>query len=192
MNKAAIVDTDTVKGLIAIQPDIIYELKKRSLRKRLIVFISRLEQIPEVLPEDLQPLVNNYWPGPLTIVLNGTSYRMPKYQPLLHLIDEVGPLYSSSANLSDQPPVTNLAEIQTQFQGKINKLIIVEANSFHPAKISRIASTIFDYNQKKILRSGEISAEQISAYVPVKKDRPINLFLSFLRKKNAARNNHNK
>lgn len=44
--KAAIVPTDTVAGLICINPKLIYSIKKRSKKKKLITFVCNLDQIP--------------------------------------------------------------------------------------------------------------------------------------------------
>lgn len=60
MNKAAVVKTDTLYGLIALNASVIYEVKKRPSKKRLISFISQISQIPHQLPDDLKQLVQEY------------------------------------------------------------------------------------------------------------------------------------
>lgn len=60
MAKAAVVTTDTLIALIAITPKVIYELKKRPLRKQLILFVSKIEQLGTNLPEDLTNLLQHY------------------------------------------------------------------------------------------------------------------------------------
>lgn len=166
MAKAAVVATDTLIALIAITPKVIYELKKRPLRKQLILFVSKIEQLGTNLPEDLTNLLQHYWPGPLTVVYKKTAYRMPKHFDLIALINLTGPLYSSSANLSGQLTLTDFSKIAKVFHKDIYRLIFVTSNPSLPS--SSVASTIYDYDRKEILRLGEISQKQISRYVTVK------------------------
>lgn len=78
------VPTDTVYGLVcnafdpvAIQK--IYDLKGRDYKKPLPVFLHSSEQLPLVakdISKEVFPLVNAYWPGPLTLVLKTASVAL--------------------------------------------------------------------------------------------------------------------
>lgn len=133
--------TDTLYGLIgsAFLPDAIdriYELKRRDPQKPLIVLISdiaQLEQFGIELSEDLMIQLQNYWPGPHSIVLpsiddqfeylsRGTdsiAFRLPDKPELTQLIDQVGPLVAPSANVEGLPPATTIEEAQKYFGSDI-------------------------------------------------------------------------
>lgn len=166
MNKAGVLKTDTLYGLIALNPHVIYEVKKRPTKKRLISFISEIEQIPHKLPDDLLQLITEFWPGPLTIIYKKNSYRMPNCQQLLNLINIIGPVYSSSANLSGDVIAKNLDDIIKQLQPKIYKLIFIND---HEQTLSFINSTIYDYDNKTVVRIGEIDIDDIQKFVTIKK-----------------------
>lgn len=133
--------TDTLYGLIgsALLPDTIdriYELKRRDLRKPLIVLISdliQLEQFGIELSEGLIMQLQNYWPGPYSIILpsiddqfeylsRGTdtiAFRLPDKPELLELISQVGPIVAPSANVEGLPPATTVEEAQRYFGSDI-------------------------------------------------------------------------
>jgi L-threonylcarbamoyladenylate synthase len=105
-NKACVVETDTVMGVLAKDPKIIYELKKRDQAKKLILFIPSRKQVTGLSSEH-NALINQFWPGQLTIIFKGVGYRLPNHPKLIKIIEKTGPLYSSSANLSGNEPVKN-------------------------------------------------------------------------------------
>ena len=93
--KAAIIPTDTVAGIVCLDAKTIYSIKKRDRSKKLITFICNLDQV-ENKSEKFIKLAKNLWPGKITLITKGVSYRMPNSSFVLRLISKVGPLYSSS------------------------------------------------------------------------------------------------
>lgn len=154
--KAAIVPTDTVAGLICINPKLIYSIKKRSKKKKLITFVCNLDQIPNK-SENFIKIAKRFWPGQLTLINNGISYRMPNSSFLLNLISKVGPVYSSSANLSNKEPIETVDDIKEQFGLKNKNLIFINANY----NKGNTASTVYNVDKDKIEREGIIKYEQI-------------------------------
>jgi tRNA A37 threonylcarbamoyladenosine synthetase subunit TsaC/SUA5/YrdC len=51
-NKAAIIETDTVMGVISKNADLIYKIKKRSLNKRVILFVSNFSSIKNLTKKE--------------------------------------------------------------------------------------------------------------------------------------------
>jgi tRNA threonylcarbamoyl adenosine modification protein (Sua5/YciO/YrdC/YwlC family) len=110
--------TDTIYGLHAVAANAeavarIAELKGRDEQaKPFIVLASSIAQLPDLgitaSPDVLQALAS-LWPAPLTAVLprGGTSLavRVPDVLWLRALADRTGPLVSTSANRSGEPPV---------------------------------------------------------------------------------------
>lgn len=158
--KAAIIPTDTVAGIVCLDAKTIYSIKKRDRSKKLITFICNLDQV-ENKSEKFIKLAKNLWPGKITLITKGVSYRMPNSSFVLRLISKVGPLYSSSANLSNQDPITNVDEVINQFGIKNNNLIYVNSNysrEFMP-------STIYNVDRDKLVRQGKITYEQIKKFI---------------------------
>jgi L-threonylcarbamoyladenylate synthase len=81
---------------------------------------------------------------------------MPNHPQLLKIIERVGPIYSSSANISGEEPINNHLEAIKKFEKFANKLIIVEGK-----KISNLPSTIYSFDTKKEIRKGNININVI-------------------------------
>lgn len=154
--KAAIVSTDTVSGLLSLNKPLIYKIKRRDKNKKLIKFVSNLDQIPDV-NETFKKLANKFWPGKLTLIYKKESYRMPNDQFILNLIDKTGPLYSSSANLSGNPPITNIIDAFESFNKYKSDIIFIEGDYYQ----NNQPSTIYDIDTNTLKREGEIKYEWI-------------------------------
>jgi L-threonylcarbamoyladenylate synthase len=127
------------------------------------------------LVEDLGPygqiLIDEFWPGGLTIVcranrsLNwdlgdtrGTvAVRMPLHPVALDLLKETGPLAVSSANRTGSPAATTAADAQEQLGHAVS--VYLDAG---PCS-SDVASTIVDLtgDVPRLLRAGAVSVGQL-------------------------------
>lgn len=124
--------TDTVWGLGALPTragaDAIFEIKHRPKQKHLIIMSDSFEHIKKYMtdyPKKAFELAEKYWPGALTIgvpVAETDSMafggvRVPNYKPFQELCSVIDGhcLATTSANISGQPPLTSVADIQTQF-----------------------------------------------------------------------------
>lgn len=154
--KAAIVPTDTVAGIICLNPKLIYAIKKRSRDKKLITFVCNLDQI-EKQSEKFTKIAKAFWPGKLTLINDGISYRMPNSDFILKIISKVGPIYSSSANLSGNEPITSYDDAINQFGKNNTNLIFVNSNYNN----KYLPSTIYNVDRDKLIRQGGITYEQI-------------------------------
>ena len=152
---AAIVQTDTVIGIVSHNPELIYQIKNRPSNKKLILLISNIDDVKSLTDKE-RKVINKYWPGGLTIIKNQVSYRMPNHDDLLTLIDFTGPLYSSSANISGKEPIKNTLDAFDEFSQNASKLLIVEGKT-----LSNQPSTIVDLDQMKVIRNGKINGNKI-------------------------------
>ena len=176
--------TETVYGLGANALDAdavakIYEAKGRPSDNPLIVHIARASNIGELTPA-LTPkiirLVDNFWPGPLTIVLpkkqnipdittgglDTVAIRMPDDPIALELIKKAGcPVAAPSANLSGRPSPTKGEHVVADLDGKIDAILIGS-----DCRVG-IESTVLDLTGEvpTILRPGIITAENIEAAI---------------------------
>lgn len=154
--KAIIVSTDTVSGLLSLNKSLIYKIKKRDKSKKLIKFVSNINQIPNI-NETFKKLATAFWPGKLTIIYKKESYRMPNDDFLLKLIDKTGPLYSSSANLSGHSPIIDIVGAFESFNKNKSDIIFIEGDYYKNNK----PSTIYDIDSNVLRREGEINYESI-------------------------------
>lgn len=111
----ALLPTDTVYGLHALcsnnnAADLLCDLKKRPKEKHFITLISNVNQLKDLgyYDSNFDSLFTKYWPGPNTFIINGRSFRLPDNDFLRSLIDKVGPIYSTSANISGEEISKNL------------------------------------------------------------------------------------
>ena len=112
--------TDTLPaiGCLPKFSKIIYEYKKRDRNKPLILMGSKYKQlidyVHESAREDFEKIASKYWPGALTMVIPASKQqnelltskdhtlglRIPDSSIAQALIQETGPLLTSSANIS--------------------------------------------------------------------------------------------
>lgn len=155
-DKAAIVLTDTIFGIICKKQELIYKIKHRNYEKKIIKFINDIDALN--MPKKYRDEMEKYLPGKLTFIYQGNGYRIPNDKLLLQLIKMVGPLYCSSANITNQSPITNINQSQTIFKEYEKEIFLIDKGA--PTKIF-CPSTIIDLDKKIILRHGEIDGKKI-------------------------------
>ena len=168
----AVFPTDTLPALCAYPQfsEKIWTIKKRPSNKPLILMGGCLDDLFEFVKpsaiEDGLKLAKNYWPGALTIVLptignfsknlnsnsNSLGLRIPALKLARDLLMQTGPLATTSANISGQPPVRDALEASIQFPG------IPRLSPVPWPKSSGIASTVVEWKEGKwnLLRSGSV------------------------------------
>ena len=176
--------TETVYGLgaNALDPEAvakIFQAKGRPSDNPLIVHIARASNIGELTPT-LTPkiirIIDNFWPGPLTIVvpkkssvpdittggLDTVAIRMPDNAAALELIKKAGcPVAAPSANISGSPSPTKAEHVIADLDGKIDAILVGS-----DCRVG-IESTVLDLtgDVPTILRPGIITAENIEAVI---------------------------
>jgi L-threonylcarbamoyladenylate synthase len=172
--------TETVYGLgaNALDPRAvkkIFKAKGRPADNPLIVHISDKNDLL-FLVRDITPiagrLIEEFWPGPLTIVLKKSeivpkittggldtvAVRMPKNKVAQFLIREAGvPIAAPSANVAGRPSPTTSKHVLEDLAGKVD--LIIDGGK---AKIG-IESTVIDLTRKTpmLLRPGGVTLEQL-------------------------------
>ncbi|WP_321428844.1 L-threonylcarbamoyladenylate synthase [uncultured Methanolobus sp.] len=176
--------TETVYGLGADALDEkavmqIFEAKGRPADNPLIVHVASREDCkPLVLdiPEKASLLMDRFWPGPLTIIMERTdivpdvttggldtvAIRFPENQIAIELIKRSGKtLAAPSANLSGKPSPTSSGHVIADLSGRIDA--VVDGGD---ATIG-LESTVIDVTSEipAILRPGKISREELEECV---------------------------
>ena len=181
--------TETVYGLgaSAISNNAvakIFSTKGRPTYNPLIIHIAEASDAIKWahIPKIAEILINDFWPGPLTLVLTKrnvstqlaplvtgnhktVAIRVPKHQTAIALIKEFGfPIAAPSANLSGKISPTRAEDVLRNLDGKISALIKGEKC------VVGLESTIigFDNNNPILLRPGGIPSEIIEDKIKVK------------------------
>ena len=169
--RAVVFPTDTVYGLgvavrYAATPTEIYTLKQRDADKPIAWLVGSIDDLLRYgadIPEHAIRRAREEWPGALTLVVNASDevppayrskrgtvgLRMPADETALTLIREVGPLATSSANLSIEPATCRLSRISPKVL-QCAAAVIQDDEAGHG-----ISSTVIDYTQEdmKVIRN---------------------------------------
>ncbi|MCM3567199.1 L-threonylcarbamoyladenylate synthase [Neobacillus mesonae] len=158
----------------------IFEAKGRPVDNPLIIHIAdiaQLEQFTAEIPAKAEVLMDQFWPGPLTIIfkkkqgalsekatagLDTVGVRMPDHPVALALFRQCGlPIAAPSANSSGKPSPTTAQHVMDDLNGKIAG--VLDAG---PTGVG-VESTVVDCTEEipVILRPGGITKEQLEAAV---------------------------
>lgn len=171
--------SDTVLGLFAQLSEKskkkLDAIKRRNLKPYIVIVQSRHQIsrfIDQELDVEIQNIMDRYWPGPLTMIFKAKStlpywmvgvdgtiaIRVPEHEGLQKILSHVHGLFTTSANISDQPlPMT---------YDQVNYEIVdqVDASCCDPLAVyDGPASTIIDVSMGtiKIIRMGAIKIDSI-------------------------------
>ncbi len=143
----------------------INKLKQRPEKQGFIVLIPDLSVLDaEKLPAALIPLMEQYWPGNLSLVFEyqdpqfahissggKVAFRVPEDPLLRAFISELGePLISTSVNVSGLLPEEELAKIEKNFASWFDLALLPNGKS---SKAAKEHSTIVEY-----VRAGEVKS----------------------------------
>ena len=171
--------TETVYGLGANALDEeavkkIFIAKGRPQDNPLIVHVcsKNISELVKEVPEVAQRMIDKFWPGPLTIILekndiipnmtsanlNTVGIRMPSSEIALKLIElSKRPIAAPSANISGRPSPTEVERCIEDLNGKVDYIIGGESSDIG------VESTIIDctVNPPLVLRPGGITLEML-------------------------------
>lgn len=171
--------TETVYGLgaNALKAECvkkIFEAKGRPQDNPLIIHVAskEIDKYVKNVPEVAKKLMDKFWPGPLTLILekrdivpmqtsanlNTIGIRMPNNKVALELIKESGvPIAAPSANISGRPSPTTIDVCVEDLKGKVDYIIGGEKCDVG------LESTIVDCTVEPplVLRPGGITLEML-------------------------------
>jgi len=162
--------TDTIYGFhaIATHDAAVGELatiKGRDEGKPFVVIGSCIRQLTELgisIRPDVDEILTSLWPAPLTAILplahpiaasrgaRSLAVRIPALDWLRELLDRTGPLASSSANLSGQPPISSPDELAPAVRERLAGIVDGGLYAGEP-------SVIVDFTgaEARLVREGE-------------------------------------
>jgi L-threonylcarbamoyladenylate synthase len=173
--EVGIVPTETVYGLMCAYgnsagADRIFRMKARNPEKKLQTLVANIANLATfgIVPTpELKRLSQAFWPGPLTAIVDNAraetvGLRVPDHAFVQRVLSHLAaPLLATSANLSGTPPCT---EAETAVEALADPPDFVVDGG----PCNGLASTVVRLSaaaapgQFEILRSGTISAEQIT------------------------------
>lgn len=161
--------TDTIYGLHAVATDgravaRIAEVKGRDEGKPFVVIAASLEQLESigvVASPNVRDVLHSLWPAPLTAILplrgpiaasrgNSTlAVRVPSLPWLIALLETIGPLASTSANRSGEPPIESPDQLAHGVQDRVDGIVDSGPLAGEP-------STIVDFtgDEPRLIRNG--------------------------------------
>jgi L-threonylcarbamoyladenylate synthase len=157
----------------------IYQIKKRKTEKPIPLMISEIKEAKRIaseIPPLFWSLAEEFWPGPLTLVLKaspglpqellglsqGIGVRLPAVAWIRELVREAGfPLTATSANISGEKEINHPKKIKDIFWGKID--LIVDGGKTPGTQ----PSTVIDLTSEepRILREGMIPVAKLRKYL---------------------------
>lgn len=168
-----IMPTDTIYGIVGDATNEktikrVFELKKRDGSKAMLMLVSDIDMLKEYvddISEEETKLIEEFWPGPLTIIfkkknvsdlltggLDTVGIRCPNDERLLSIIKELNrPILSTSVNVSGGLQATSIDVIDEAIINNVDYVI-------DDGECNKVASTIVIVKNKNVnvLREGEI------------------------------------
>ena len=180
--KLVVMPTDTVYGIAAdaFDPAAVRRLLRAKGRGRnmpppvLVAAQTTLDALATKIPSLARDLVEEFWPGPLTLVCqqqpsltwdlgdsrSTVAVRMPDHDDALELLRRTGPLAVSSANRTGQPSPTTVDEAEEMLG------VTVEIYLDGGPTAGNVASTIVDVtaDPPRVLREGAIELAKLKEF----------------------------
>lgn len=177
--RLVIFPTDTLYGIgadafNAQAISALYEVKRRSLAKGIPILLADpadVDKVAPALPGRAQPLIERFWPGPLTLIVprrpalpsnlspnENVAVRIPDNEVARALIRAAGgAVATSSANKTGHPPAHDAQEAMAALAGLVAAVLDGGPVAYGAP------STIVDCTAEppRILREGPLSAETL-------------------------------
>lgn len=169
--EVAVLPTDTIYGLVARAQDVaaahrVYEVKHREHKPGTIVAAS-IEQLVKLgIPRRYITPVASYWPDSISVVVpagpsleylhlgkQSLAVRIPNYPFLQEILQQTGPLLTTSANTPGRPHATTIDEAEAYFGDSVD--FYVDAGTLKNSKPSTVVRVVDD--AVEVLRHGAVT-----------------------------------
>lgn len=174
----AIIPTDTQYGIVTAAKDQtsvekIYQLRKRSSDKPLIILIENIEQIKKMgikLNPQEENILKKLWPNSVSIIIpadnpeleylhrgkKSLAFRLPKTPWLQNLLKISGPLVAPSANLEGEKPSVTIEEAEKYFTDQVDFYLDDGDKTGRSSTIIKLLNNGFE-----IIREGDFKVDKI-------------------------------
>lgn len=166
----AVIPGDTVYGVMgqAGRPDLaarLYEAKNREGKPGTLIAANIDQLVTLGLKRRYLVPVEQYWPGAVSVIIpcgpeleylhlgvGGLAVRIPDDEQLLALLQQSGPLLTSSANLTGQPTAVTVDEARAYFGDTVD--FYVDGSDLSGRLPSTIVRVVDD--EVEVLRRGAV------------------------------------
>jgi L-threonylcarbamoyladenylate synthase len=150
--RAVILPTDTVYGLCALpeHEDVLYELKGRDRSKPIALLAADVDALVAAVPGLDPSLLEQYLPGPYTLVVGSVGVRVPNLPPAAaDVVRAVGVVAATSANLSGGPEPRRVENVPEEIRAACGAVI-------DAGELPGVPSTVIDLTgtEPRVLRRG--------------------------------------
>jgi L-threonylcarbamoyladenylate synthase len=168
-----VIPTDTVYGLVCRAADEqavsrLYGLKSRQSKPGTVI-AANIDQLVNlgVKARYLKP-VEHYWPNPISIIIpsyelkyihlgvGSIAIRLPKNEQLRKLLEQTGPLVTTSANSPGEPEAANIKQAEEYFANKVD--FYVDGGDLSGRKPSTLIRIVDD--AVEVLRQGAVEIKE--------------------------------
>lgn len=168
-----VLPTDTLYGLAARASDKaaverLYRLKHREQKPGTLVAASIDQLVTLGIKRRYLTAVSQYWPGAVSVVVpcgddlhylhqgqSSLAVRIPDDASLRELLEQTGPLLTSSANQPGHPPAATVAEARAYFDDQVD--FYEDGGDLSGRQASTVIRIVDD--AVEVLRAGAVSIE---------------------------------
>ena len=172
-----LIPTETVYGLACLWQDIkaknnIYKAKERPENKPFQLLISNIDMLKQtnaIVSDITLKIINEFCPGPITIVVPSTDnnkigFRIPEHSFVLNLINKVSfPFAATSANISGSPAALDINSALKAL--KLKPDLCIDGGDLPKDSLSSTVIEITDNDDIKLLREGPIPLSDIIEFI---------------------------
>lgn len=169
-----VIPTDTVYGVVACAADEasvrrLYAVKSRENKPGTVIAASITQLVALGIPRRYLKAVEQYWPGPVSVIVpsvpelkyldagKGTlAVRIPDDPSLIALLEQTGPLLTSSANQPGEAPATTVAEARGYFGDEVD--FYIDGGDLRGCKPSTVIRVIDD--AVEVVREGAVKINE--------------------------------
>lgn len=169
-----VLPTDTLMGVAGAAHsreavNRLYRLKDRQKKPGTLIAASPEQLVKLGLKRRYLVAGQQYWPGPVSVVVpcasdalaylhlgkQSLAVRIPRSDFLVQLLEQTGPLLSTSANMPDKPPATQTSEAYAYFGKSVDFYVAPHQTMLH--KPSTVVQVVDD--AVVVLRQGAVTID---------------------------------
>ncbi len=169
-----VMPTDTIYGVVcsASSPDAVarlYNIKRRENKPGTVIAASVDQLVQLGIKRRYLKAVEHFWPNPISLVLPvgheldyldagklSVAVRIPADVEIRKLLEQTGPLLTSSVNITGQPPANNIDEAKAYFASSVD--FYVDGGDKSEAEASTVIRVVDDAIE--VLRQGAVEVTE--------------------------------
>ena len=171
-----VLPTDTLYGVVARAADRaaverLYQLKHREHKPGTLIAATIDQLVSLGIKRRYLTAIQQYWPGPVSVVIpcgdeltylhqgiHSLAMRIPDDAALIKLLEQTGPLLTSSANQPGEQPANTTAEARAYFGDRVD--FYIDGGDLSDRQSSTVIRIVDD--AVEVLRQGVVPIPNVS------------------------------